>query len=90
MSRATPLDFEGERAGTQAFLAEYDWVSHEIHLVNVRVIDDEAVVHYRYREVVKKKADGTLHEERGRATQVLKRYQNRWKTVAIMSGATPE
>lgn len=87
MSRDTPLDLDGERAGTRAFLAEYDWVSYEIDPVSIRVVDDEAIVHYRYREVVKKVADGTVHEERGRVAQVLKRLPDGWKTLTIMSGA---
>jgi ketosteroid isomerase-like protein len=88
MVREVPLDFAAERSGTVAFLAEYDWVSYEIEPVAIRVVGDEAVAHYRYREVVRKTGDATVHEEKGRATQVLKRQQGGWKTLTIMSGAT--
>jgi hypothetical protein len=87
MSRPTPFDFAAERSSTLAFLTEYDWVSYEIEPVAIRVVDDHAIVHYRYREVVRSATAATRHEEKGRATQVLKRHQRRWKTLTIMSGA---
>ena len=87
MSRDAPLDFGAEREGTEAFLAEYDWVSYEIDLAAIRIVEDDAVVHYRYREVVKRTSDGSVHEENGRATQVLKRHRGEWKTFTIMSGS---
>lgn len=90
MNREAPFDVAGERAGTKAFLAEYDWVSYELHPVAIRVFEDTATTHYRYREVVRKTADGTIHEERGRATQVLRRHEGQWKTIAIMSGPAPD
>ena len=87
MSRPAPLDVAAERAGTVAFLAAYDWVSYEIEAAGVRVAGEEAVVHYRYREVVRSTADGTVQTETGRATQVLKRHQGQWKTLTLMSGS---
>jgi ketosteroid isomerase-like protein len=86
MSRPAPLDVAAERSGTVDFLAAYDWVSYAIEPVGIRVADDVAVVHYRYHEVVRNTADGAVHEERGRATQVLKRHQGAWRTLSIMSG----
>lgn len=86
MSRPAPLDVAAERSGTVEFLAAYDWVSFAIEPAAIRVTDDVAVVHYRYHEVVRNTADGTVHEERGRATQVLKRHQGAWTTLSILSG----
>lgn len=84
MSRPAPLDVAAERSGTVDFLAAYDWVSFAIEPMGIRVADDVAVVHYRSHEVVRNTAGGAVHEERGRATQVLKRHQGAWRT--IMSG----
>ena len=88
-SRPAPLDLAAERAGTVAFLAAYDWVSYEIEPAGIRVTGDEAVVHYRYREVVRNTADRKVQTETGRATQVLKRHEGRWKTLTLMSGPAP-
>lgn len=90
MSREVPLDFAAERSGTVAFLAEYDWVSYDIEPIAVRVVGNEAIVHYRYHEVVRKTGDDSVFEEKGRATQVLKRHRRQWKTLTIMSGPTPQ
>ena len=89
MSRPVPLDVAAERAGTMEFLAAYDWVSYQIDPVAVRVVDDNAVVHYRYVEVVRRVSDQTVHHETGRVTQVLKRHEGQWKTLTIMSGPAP-
>ena len=87
MSRPATLDYATERSGTVEFFDRYDWVAHEIDPVAIRVVDDIAIVHYRYREVVRDSVDGEVHEEKGRATQVLKRQGDQWKTLTIMSGS---
>jgi len=90
MSRPGPLDVVAERRGTEAFLAQYDWESYTIEPVAIRIVGDDAIVHYRYREVVRPAAGGAVQREDGRATQVLRRVGGLWKTLTIMSGATPE
>lgn len=89
MNRPAPLDVEAERSGTVAFLDSYSWVSYRVEPVAIRITDDVAIVHYRYHEVVRSTADGTVHEEHGRATQVLKRLDGEWKTLSILSGPSP-
>lgn len=92
MSRPAPLDVGAERRGTEKFLAEYDWVDYAIVPVAIRIVGDDAIVHYRYREVVRPAAGGAESREEGRATQVLRRVGGRngaWKTLTIMSGPAP-
>lgn len=86
MSRPAPLDLAAERRGTEEFLAQYEWESYTIEPVAIRIVGDDAVVHYRYREVVRPAAGGASQQEDGRATQVLRRVDGRWKTLTIMSG----
>ena len=90
MSRPAPLDVAAERRGTREFLAQYDWESHTLEPVGIRIVGDVAIVHYRYREVTRPSAGGAVQQESGRATQVLRRVGGRWKTLTIMSGAAPE
>ena len=89
MSRPAPLDLAAERRGTEEFLAQYDWESYALEPVAIRIVDDDAIVHYRYGEVVRPATGGPPQREHGRATQVLRRVEGRWKTLTIMSGPTP-
>ena len=88
MSRPAPLDVAAERGGTEAFLAQYDWESYTLEPVAIRIVGEDAIVHYYYREVVRPSAGGAAQQEDGRATQVLRRVGRRWKTLTIMSGPT--
>ena len=90
MSRPAPLDLAAERRGTEEFLAQYDWESYTIEPVAIRIVGDDAIVHYRYREVIRPASGGAPQQEDGRATQVLRRVGGRWKTLTIMSGPTPK
>lgn len=89
-SRQAPLDLAAERRGTEEFLAQYDWVSHTIEPVAIRIVGEDAIVHYRYREVIRPAAGGTPQQEDGKATQVMRRLGERWKTLTIMSGPIPK
>ena len=89
MSRPAPMDLAAERRGTEEFLARYDWESYAIEPVAIRIVGDDAIVHYHYREVVRPAAGGASQQEEGRATQVLRRVGGQWKTLTIMSGPAP-
>lgn len=90
MSRPAPLDVAAERRGTVEFLAQYDWESYALEPVAIRIVGDDAIVHYRYRERVRPAAGGAVAQEDGRATQVMRRVRGRWKTLTIMSGPAPK
>ncbi len=65
-------------------------MSHAIEPVAIRIVGEDAIVHYRYREVIRPATGGAAQQEDGRATQVLRRVEGRWKTLTIMSGPAPK
>jgi Domain of unknown function (DUF4440) len=87
MTREAPMDLAAERAGTETFSASYDWISHAIDPVDIRVIDDIAIVHFTYYESVREIASGSVFEDKGRATQVFKRVDGNWHTITMMVGS---
>lgn len=89
MNRPAPLDVAAERQGTVEFLAQYDWESYTIEPVAIRIVGDVAIVHYRYHEAVRRTGADKVQREEGRATQVMRRLGESWKTLTIMSGPTP-
>jgi ketosteroid isomerase-like protein len=90
MDRPAPLDVAAERRGTEEFLARYDWEGYTIEPVAIRIVGEDAIVHYRYRERVRPAGGGAVQQDDGRATQVLRRTGGRWKTLTIMSGSAPQ
>lgn len=88
-ARPQPYDVAAERSGTEAFLADWEWETYHVEPLSIRIVDDIAVIHYAYREVLRAKEGDGRHDETGRATQVMKRDGGRWLMLAIMSGPVP-